>query len=520
MDISTSKRWGGVFDEESKVYCPGRRVYKNGQCISNIKWYNNYAVSVKVKLIPLQKVSQPNETTVIRLLGILNTKLRNIFDNQLCLFYVQTIYVLALSNQVTGSSWFCLDVDLRFTVTLELELFSVETVSALHKLEIPDGDDHVYRVKVVDAFGNYDNNVFLFNTELMCRLWPDISCYPCDRVSYVFDLMDFLPCPRIKLFLNSTHWKRTYDGVFHIGNTFKIDTNEYVHFNNGAISLCYDTYQKYMTISSRVTWSTDQWVSLVCIVVSLVCLILSLMSYALLPTLRFNTPGKNAMALFIALLTAHVVYIVSSFGRLEGDSTPCKAVGLLSHFSWLMVIMWMNVCTIHMYRVFRKTQILPSETNLREYCLYNVYAFTVSATCVGINSAMSTHINNNIGYGYKVCHINLQENVIYTFMIPVCLVIVSNFAMFIQVVIRIRNSKIERNVQNDRNELLIFVKLSTITGMTWIFGIIYSFTEYIIFSYLFIVLNASQGVFLFFAFIVNKRVLGMILELLRADRRD
>jgi hypothetical protein len=58
--------------------------------------------------------------------------------------------------------------------------------------------------------------------------------------------------------------------------------------------------------------------------------------------------------------------------------------------------------------------------------------------------------------------------------------------------------------------LLIFAKLSTITGATWIFGLLYAWTNMVVFSYMFIVLNAGQGVFIMFAFIFNRRVFQMI----------
>ncbi|WAQ97231.1 hypothetical protein MAR_029921 [Mya arenaria] len=80
--------------------------------------------------------------------------------------------------------------------------------------------------------------------------------------------------------------------------------------------------------------------------------------------------------------------------------------------------------------------------------------------------------------------------------------------------IRIKRSpSVQKNVKNERSDLEIFVKLSPITGMTWIFGLINSFTQISFFSYLFIVLNASQGVFLFFAFICNRRVYSMLMNL-------
>ena len=98
-----------------------------------------------------------------------------------------------------------------------------------------------------------------------------------------------------------------------------------------------------------------------------------------------------------------------------------------------------------------------------------------------------------------------------TFALPVALVIITNALMFVKVVINIRQGQsIQRHVANDRNEIGIFVKLSTLTGLTWVFGLIDSVVDLSPFAYISIILNASQGLFLFLAFICNRRVLGLL----------
>ena len=55
--------------------------------------------------------------------------------------------------------------------------------------------------------------------------------------------MDFSPCPRIKFALN-TQWKRTYDGVIHLSDNFKIDTDQYMdHYHRCYIIVLQDLPQ-------------------------------------------------------------------------------------------------------------------------------------------------------------------------------------------------------------------------------------------------------------------------------------
>ena len=54
-----------------------------------------------------------------------------------------------------------------------------------------------------------------------------------------------------------------------------------------------------------------------------------------------------------------------------------------------------------------------------------------------------------------------------------------------------------------------YARLSTLIGVTWIFGFINLLIRHDILEYLFIVLNASQGVFIMIAFVLNKRVCSL-----------
>ncbi|XP_030831929.1 adhesion G-protein coupled receptor G2-like [Strongylocentrotus purpuratus] len=56
------------------------------------------------------------------------------------------------------------------------------------------------------------------------------------------------------------------------------------------------------------------------------------------------------------------------------------------------------------------------------------------------------------------------------------------------------------------SDLWIYVKMSTLLGFTWIFGFVAAFADVTALWYIFIILNSLQGVYIFIAFICNKRV--------------
>ena len=53
---------------------------------------------------------------------------------------------------------------------------------------------------------------------------------------------------------------------------------------------------------------------------------------------------------------------------------------------------------------------------------------------------------------------------------------------------------------------LTYSQMSSLLGFTWIFGFLAAFVDVEALLYLFIVLNSLQGVYIFIAFICNKRV--------------
>ena len=218
------------------------------------------------------------------------------------------------------------------------------------------------------------------------------------------------------------------------------------------------------------------------------------------------------MALIMCLFCAQTLYLIGSFSQFERGSVVCISIGILTHFFWLMSIFWMNVCTFHVFRVFISTDSLSTGRGVKTFVIYWSYTIILSTAFVLVNVFISLVTSDfiELGYGKVSYYISSEKMIVFPFGTPVGLVVITNMVMFGSVIRKIMNMpKIQKDVRHGRNDLVIFAKLFSLTGLCWIFGFVYLWTDIQAFSYLFIVLNASQGVFLFLSFVCTERVLKM-----------
>lgn len=332
-----------------------------------------------------------------------------------------------------------------------------------------------------------------------------------------FDLDTPLSCPMVSIPLGSIHISliNELENTIALNEDFIVNQSRWFSDNEQAY-ICAEEYRQFqdsiqsVPLAGEYVTDPEIIVSIVCSSVSIVSLLITILTYVIHQSLRRTMPGKNLISLCGALMFAQIVYLVVNLAEIRSGSTYCQIAGVLVHFSWLLAVFWMSVCTFHMFYVLTTTKKVTESSVLTRYMVYVVYTFGCSIVFISLTIFLSSKIYGHFGYGKNSCYISSQVVLYFTFGLPLALVMISNLCMYIAVMVKIkRTGTVSRNVQNDRNEILIFVKLSTITGTTWIFGFIYLWTSIVVFSYIFIVLNASQGLFLCFAFVTNRRVLAM-----------
>lgn len=263
--------------------------------------------------------------------------------------------------------------------------------------------------------------------------------------------------------------------------------------------------------------TAKQIVSVTCLTLSVLCSVFTLLTYCMFGDLR-TQPGLNNMGLVVSLIIAQILF---QFGIGQAGLIPdwaCNVIGLLLHLFWLMVIFWMNVCTIHMFSVFRrlrKMKLRRTDKLVRTTVIYSVYCFVASSVFVVINT-ITTFISSNgddFGYGGQICFISKSEMLGYMFAYPIFLIVFVNILLFLFVAFQInRIPNVQSSIKSNRNYLLIYANLASITGLTWVSGAVFYTTNSELIEYIFIIFNAGQGVFIFLSFVCNKRVLRMYIE--------
>ncbi|OWF39941.1 uncharacterized protein LOC110464396 [Mizuhopecten yessoensis] len=248
--------------------------------------------------------------------------------------------------------------------------------------------------------------------------------------------------------------------------------------------------------------------TLVCNVISLVCLFLTFITYCVFPAMR-SLPGMNNMSLVFAMFFAQLLFQCGFY--ITSAPTLCIVFGVLIHIFWLSTFGCMNVCSFHMYSVFAGDMMagrLSAWNWKRRISLYILYSYGLSAAIVFINIIVVylTSHDNNIGYGETRCFISNNVSFYLTFLAPVLIICFSNVYFFIKTAIQIKNSPKVDSTKERRNQYVIYVKLFSVTGITWILLVVDTLFPVSVFSFLVTIATACQGLFVLASFVLNRRV--------------
>ena len=282
------------------------------------------------------------------------------------------------------------------------------------------------------------------------------------------------------------------------------------------ISLCFDDYtakadhmiRQYPdneTIIDRITVI----LSFVCSLVSIACLCFTIVTYILFVEMR-TIPGRINVSLCATLLVAQLFQQFTI--DLTQDKIICYAFGVLIHYAWAATILWMNIASFNLFRCFSlKNMSRPSGEFHPSLWLYSVYVYGVSLFLVGANILYRFQVTkgNDFGYGTKLCYISSAVGLLATFVAPAAIVVLANGCFLLITIWRVSKvPKMKRAQMSDRNNILIYLKMSTLTGVCWLFGFLRILSSSDVFEVLFILANASQGLLVMVSFVCNKRVLA------------
>ena len=261
------------------------------------------------------------------------------------------------------------------------------------------------------------------------------------------------------------------------------------------------------------------------------CLLL-LLTYCCFREL-LTLPSKILMNLAIAIMVADLLLIVGvPIVEILVITELCIAIAVSLHFFFLALFSWMTILCFEMMRTFYNAhQMKPVRPSTTLFVIYVFLGWGLPFLIVGASLIANfvtdaiLRFDNLVLYGVLEngmvgsCWINHFESAIVAFIAPVTLSLLLNLIFFTVIVVLLclavrsqtRLDKDNKNTPYIRVVIAIFF----VSGLTWGFGFLAILIGTAWSWYPYILLNSTQGLVIFLAFLCTKKVGGLYLSICR-----
>uniref|UniRef100_K1QYB2 Latrophilin receptor-like protein A n=1 Tax=Magallana gigas TaxID=29159 RepID=K1QYB2_MAGGI len=376
--------------------------------------------------------------------------------------------------------------------------------------------------KVTVTISKSDEALMLPYLALKLGRTPNCFIEAVSRVSFITVFKNVLVSPLLRCRQIRLHgdefgvdWTHTRNKYTYFG--FSISVQKFESYFDGGLRVCAKDIQTYIrTVQETLVHEnrTLSYLTLTLICVSLFFLLITFLTYCAFPSLR-TLPGWNNIILVIFLFFAQLCLVVRPFFR----STSMIVASALTHFFWLSTFLWLQVCSFHMYRVFHsKTRCRFSKSYSRLTVVkYLAYATGISVFVVAANITVSLIITNGefTGYDKLMTLMTSRTAFIVTLIGPLSIVCITNITFYIFTAYMIHSTPNVDNTTRYRIQLTVYVKLFTLTGVSWLLQVVDTFIGVSVLSYIIAILNGLQGLFLFTSYVYNNRVFNLYREALK-----
>ncbi|XP_039600786.1 adhesion G-protein coupled receptor G7-like [Polypterus senegalus] len=199
---------------------------------------------------------------------------------------------------------------------------------------------------------------------------------------------------------------------------------------------------------------------------------------------------------------------------IERDKGCCTFITVLLHYFLLATFVWTLLYAVQMFLF-----LVVVFSHLPSYFTWTVIGigWGVPAVIVALTLGASYRIDNPLNYRQEeFCWLaaldiqgkfDISKPMLWAFLLPVALILLFNCAVFVCVLIRAifkKKSKLTSTKHSSyKKKLLGSFSIAIILGISWVLGylmLIDHLESQVVFSYLFCILNATQGfqIFIFF----------------------
>ncbi|XP_066023901.1 adhesion G-protein coupled receptor D1-like [Pocillopora verrucosa] len=241
-----------------------------------------------------------------------------------------------------------------------------------------------------------------------------------------------------------------------------------------------DEHDKILTLLTRVGMA-----------LSLTGVILTVISYLQL-TDRNSALCHIRVSLTSCIGAGHIIFYAGIDST--GNQAACVAVAALMQYFLMASFCWMLVEGIYIYLfVVKVYNITDKKYRYHGFC-WGLPSIIV-VVCLGIatgNDGTETFVND------ESCWMSSDNNIIWIFVSFVGLIAIINVMILVRVIKEVTTIQLVKDSQTEQIRLGVraCVVLAPLLGVTWLIGFLAPL--HIAFSYIFVILNSTQGLFIFF----------------------
>ncbi|KHJ44001.1 Latrophilin/CL-1-like GPS domain protein [Trichuris suis] len=268
------------------------------------------------------------------------------------------------------------------------------------------------------------------------------------------------------------------------------------HLTSFAIMM--DVTDKWSQMPASAHWLMNVMTVVAC-ALSCISLMLSLVAFSCIRAF-WSVRNTIHVNLCLCLLTGQLLFV---FGiDKTANAAVCSAIAVLLHFSFLSAFCWMLAEGYQLYLMLVKVFECERSFNL----LLHLLAYGVPSLIVSVSASLRWSHYGTAQY----CWIDLSTSTMWSFVGPVVLVISVNVIVLflaLRTVFAITAAQKKSSVSAIYGWLKGSAMLLCLLGVTWGIGLFIAVEPTgSILSYVFIVLNASQGIFiLVFHVLMNEK---------------
>ncbi|KAL9970477.1 hypothetical protein ACROYT_G022857 [Oculina patagonica] len=213
------------------------------------------------------------------------------------------------------------------------------------------------------------------------------------------------------------------------------------------------------------------------------------------------------------------VFLCTNFAGFRNIQALCTVIAIFLHYFLLCSFAWMSIMAFDVAKTFVFNDDVRSQqqTRNRRKTLYKYCACAWGLPAIAVLTCFTLDYTDTVALGYGrggFCWIKNGTALLAVVGVPVALVILFNFIALTWTVISIyKVRKVTNKLTDQGNQsslALLYIKLTCVLGLTWVFGFLSSIVKTDATAYLFVVVNSLQGFFICLTFIAKKRTVALL----------